>query len=49
MAYTLCLLCWATVVGFYRFVTHRQPVTWERTPLAAPAADQAGRAAGMAA
>jgi glycosyltransferase involved in cell wall biosynthesis len=28
--YTLCLLCWATVVGFARYLTHRQPVTWER-------------------
>jgi cellulose synthase/poly-beta-1,6-N-acetylglucosamine synthase-like glycosyltransferase len=36
--YTLCLLCWADVVGFYRFVTNRQPVTWERLPLSVPAA-----------
>ena len=28
--YTICLLSWATVVGFVRFVTGRQPVTWER-------------------
>jgi cellulose synthase/poly-beta-1,6-N-acetylglucosamine synthase-like glycosyltransferase len=35
--YTLCLLCWADVVGFYRFVTNRQPVTWERAPVAVPA------------
>ena len=44
--YTLCLLCWADVVGFYRFVTKRQPVTWERLPASAPApagARQAGR------
>jgi cellulose synthase/poly-beta-1,6-N-acetylglucosamine synthase-like glycosyltransferase len=27
---TICLLLWATVVGFYRFATHRQQVTWER-------------------
>jgi biofilm PGA synthesis N-glycosyltransferase PgaC len=33
--YTLCLMCWATIVGFYRFVTHQQPITWERTPVAA--------------
>jgi cellulose synthase/poly-beta-1,6-N-acetylglucosamine synthase-like glycosyltransferase len=32
----MCLLLWATVVGFYRFITHRQQVTWERVP--APAA-----------
>jgi glycosyltransferase involved in cell wall biosynthesis len=44
--YTLCLLCWADVVGFYRFVARRQPVTWERLPASAPAAAgarQAGR------
>jgi len=28
----ICLLLWATVVGFYRFITHRQQVTWERVP-----------------
>jgi cellulose synthase/poly-beta-1,6-N-acetylglucosamine synthase-like glycosyltransferase len=28
--YTMCLLCWATMVGFARTLTHRQPVTWER-------------------
>jgi cellulose synthase/poly-beta-1,6-N-acetylglucosamine synthase-like glycosyltransferase len=32
----MCLLLWATIVGFYRFITHRQQVTWERVP--APAA-----------
>jgi cellulose synthase/poly-beta-1,6-N-acetylglucosamine synthase-like glycosyltransferase len=32
----MCLLLWATVVGFYRFITHRQQVTWER--VAAPTA-----------
>ena len=26
----LCLLCWATVVGFVRFMGGRQQVTWER-------------------
>jgi hypothetical protein len=28
--YVICLLSWATVVGFVRFVTGRQRVTWER-------------------
>ena len=28
--YTMCLLCWATMVGFVRTLTDRQPVTWER-------------------
>jgi hypothetical protein len=28
----MCLLLWATIVGFYRFVTHRQQVTWDRVP-----------------
>jgi poly-beta-1,6-N-acetyl-D-glucosamine synthase len=28
--YTICLLNWATIVGFVRFVTRRQQVTWER-------------------
>jgi len=28
----MCLLLWATVVGFFRFITHRQQVTWERVP-----------------
>jgi len=32
----ICLLLWATVVGFFRFVTNSQQVTWER--VAAPAA-----------
>jgi poly-beta-1,6-N-acetyl-D-glucosamine synthase len=30
-AYTFCLLSWATVVGFMRYITRRQAVTWERT------------------
>jgi biofilm PGA synthesis N-glycosyltransferase PgaC len=30
----ICLLSWATVVGFVRFLTNRQLVTWER--IAAP-------------
>ena len=28
--YTMCLLVWATVVGFVYFVTRQQHVTWER-------------------
>jgi cellulose synthase/poly-beta-1,6-N-acetylglucosamine synthase-like glycosyltransferase len=28
--YVICLLAWATVVAFLRFVTGRQAVTWER-------------------
>ena len=37
--YTICLLSWATLAGFWRFVTNRQPVTWERVaPATAPAA-----------
>jgi cellulose synthase/poly-beta-1,6-N-acetylglucosamine synthase-like glycosyltransferase len=45
--YTLCLLCWADVVGFYRFATNRQPVTWERLRESVPASDtrRAGRRA----
>jgi hypothetical protein len=39
---TICLLSWATVVGFARFVTKRQQVTWERVPAAgAPSAEPA--------
>jgi cellulose synthase/poly-beta-1,6-N-acetylglucosamine synthase-like glycosyltransferase len=30
--YTICLLGWATVVGFVRFAAQRQQVTWERVP-----------------
>jgi cellulose synthase/poly-beta-1,6-N-acetylglucosamine synthase-like glycosyltransferase len=30
LPYTMCLLSWATVVGFFRFVTRDQAVTWER-------------------
>jgi cellulose synthase/poly-beta-1,6-N-acetylglucosamine synthase-like glycosyltransferase len=26
----VCLLIWATLVGLFRFLTHRQEVTWER-------------------
>jgi cellulose synthase/poly-beta-1,6-N-acetylglucosamine synthase-like glycosyltransferase len=28
----IALLCWATLVGFVRFLTNRQQVTWERVP-----------------
>lgn len=28
--HTICLLSWATIVGFVRIVTHSQAVTWER-------------------
>jgi biofilm PGA synthesis N-glycosyltransferase PgaC len=28
--HTICLLSWATIVGFVRIVTHSQSVTWER-------------------
>jgi cellulose synthase/poly-beta-1,6-N-acetylglucosamine synthase-like glycosyltransferase len=30
LPYTMCLLSWATIVGFFRFVTNAQDVTWER-------------------
>jgi hypothetical protein len=30
LPYTMCLLSWATVVGFVRFVSRNQAVTWER-------------------
>jgi biofilm PGA synthesis N-glycosyltransferase PgaC len=33
----MCLLLWATVVGFCRFMTDRQQVTWERVAAPAPA------------
>jgi cellulose synthase/poly-beta-1,6-N-acetylglucosamine synthase-like glycosyltransferase len=34
----ICLLSWATVIGFVRFLTNRQQVTWERvgTPGVSP-------------
>jgi hypothetical protein len=28
--YTMCLLVWATVVGFVYFITRQQRVTWDR-------------------
>ena len=37
----MCLLLWATVVGFYRFITNRQQVTWERIPAPATQHDVA--------
>jgi cellulose synthase/poly-beta-1,6-N-acetylglucosamine synthase-like glycosyltransferase len=30
--YTMCLLSWATLAGFARFLAGRQPVTWNRAP-----------------
>jgi cellulose synthase/poly-beta-1,6-N-acetylglucosamine synthase-like glycosyltransferase len=30
LPYTICLFSWATVVGFFRFATGRQRVTWEK-------------------
>jgi len=27
--YAMCLMCWATVVGFVRFATHRQHAAWD--------------------
>ena len=30
LPYTMCLLSWATVLGFVRFLTHHQQVTWDR-------------------
>jgi glycosyltransferase involved in cell wall biosynthesis len=49
--YTVCLLSWATVVGFFRFVTDNQPVTWDRVPATVPAgAEERSQAeAGLAA
>jgi cellulose synthase/poly-beta-1,6-N-acetylglucosamine synthase-like glycosyltransferase len=29
--YTMCLMSWATVIGFSRFLTDRQRVTWDRS------------------
>jgi len=31
LPYTVCVLSWATVVGFVQFVTRRQTATWERS------------------
>lgn len=36
--HTICLLSWATIIGFARMVTQTQPVTWERACGLAPAA-----------
>jgi cellulose synthase/poly-beta-1,6-N-acetylglucosamine synthase-like glycosyltransferase len=30
LPYTVCLFSWATVVGFFRFATGQQRVTWEK-------------------
>ena len=37
----MCLLIWATIVGFVRFITHRQQVTWERVSVPATRRDVA--------
>jgi hypothetical protein len=29
--YAMCLMLWATLAGFARFVTHRQSVMWEQS------------------
>jgi biofilm PGA synthesis N-glycosyltransferase PgaC len=34
--YSMCLMIWATIVGFVRFATHTQRVTWERALTAEP-------------
>ena len=48
--YTLGLLSWSTIVGFYRFLTNGQPVTWERAPAAPATVEKAAqRTAGIAA
>jgi cellulose synthase/poly-beta-1,6-N-acetylglucosamine synthase-like glycosyltransferase len=31
LPYTVCFLCFATIVGFLRFVSGRQAVTWDRS------------------
>lgn len=31
LPYTVCFLCFATIVGFLRYVTGRQSVTWDRS------------------
>jgi cellulose synthase/poly-beta-1,6-N-acetylglucosamine synthase-like glycosyltransferase len=31
LPYTICFLCFATIVGFLRYVTGRQSVTWDRS------------------
>jgi hypothetical protein len=41
--WTVCLLSWATVVGFVRFATNRQRVTWERVPATAGASADSGQ------
>jgi cellulose synthase/poly-beta-1,6-N-acetylglucosamine synthase-like glycosyltransferase len=34
--YTICLLTWATIVGFMHFITRRQKATWEVSTALAP-------------
>ena len=31
--FTICLLSWATVVAFVRYITGRQQVTWDHAPV----------------
>jgi cellulose synthase/poly-beta-1,6-N-acetylglucosamine synthase-like glycosyltransferase len=38
LPYTICLLSWATIVGFVHFITRRQKATWERVAATAAAA-----------
>ena len=33
LPYTVCFLCVATIVGFLRYASGRQAVTWDRTAL----------------
>jgi cellulose synthase/poly-beta-1,6-N-acetylglucosamine synthase-like glycosyltransferase len=47
-AYTVGFLTAATVVAFARVVSGRQPVTWQRVPLDAPAVQPAGALTGEA-
>ena len=37
----VCLLSWATVVGFVRFATNRQQATWERVPTSSASSGRA--------
>ena len=42
--YAMCLMIWATLAGFARFIAHRQLVTWEQsTPIAAPPSSSPAR------
>jgi GT2 family glycosyltransferase len=39
--YAMCLMLWATIAGFIRFVTDRQKVTWEQSAPIAPSSSPA--------